>query len=129
MTDEYAFSVYRARVKVGTQVLWVNNGQMRHTVMAEEQYVVVRSRRQRQPPERHCLATDQSAILEARGLYQRALEMDPAYAAARAGLGADPSPRSHKGPAARPQLLDWTSASARRGKPYASILISALAIR
>ncbi len=36
MTDEYAFSVYRARVKVGTQVLWVNNGQMRHTVMAED---------------------------------------------------------------------------------------------
>ena len=31
-------------------------------------------------------ATDQNAILEARGLYQRALEMDPAYAAARAGL-------------------------------------------
>ena len=30
--------------------------------------------------------TDQNAILEARGLYQRALEMDPAYAAARAGL-------------------------------------------
>ena len=26
------------------------------------------------------------ALLEARGLYQRALEMDPAYAAARAGL-------------------------------------------
>ena len=25
-------------------------------------------------------------LLEARGLYQRALEMDPAYAAARAGL-------------------------------------------
>ena len=31
-------------------------------------------------------ATDQNAILEARGLYQRALEMDRAYAAARAGL-------------------------------------------
>ena len=31
-------------------------------------------------------ANDQKAILEARGLYQRALEMDPAYAAARAGL-------------------------------------------
>ena len=36
MTDEYAFSVYRARVKAGTRVLWVNNGQMRHTVMAED---------------------------------------------------------------------------------------------
>lgn len=31
-------------------------------------------------------ATDQNAILEARELYQRALEMDPSYAAARAGL-------------------------------------------
>ncbi|MGO8178751.1 adenylate/guanylate cyclase domain-containing protein [Rhizobium leguminosarum] len=31
-------------------------------------------------------ATDHNAILAARGLYQRALEMDPAYAAARAGL-------------------------------------------
>ncbi|NKM65032.1 adenylate/guanylate cyclase domain-containing protein [Rhizobium leguminosarum bv. viciae] len=31
-------------------------------------------------------AADQNAILVARGLYQRALEMDPAYAAARAGL-------------------------------------------
>jgi alcohol dehydrogenase (cytochrome c) len=36
MNDEYAFSVYRARVKVGTQVLWVNNGRLRHTVMAED---------------------------------------------------------------------------------------------
>jgi len=34
--DEYAFSVYRARVKVGTTVRWVNNGQMAHTVMAED---------------------------------------------------------------------------------------------
>jgi alcohol dehydrogenase (cytochrome c) len=36
MNDEYAFSVYRARVKVGTQVLWVNNGRLRHTVAAED---------------------------------------------------------------------------------------------
>ena len=36
MNDEYAFSVYRARVKVGTRVLWVNNGRMTHTVMAED---------------------------------------------------------------------------------------------
>jgi PQQ-dependent dehydrogenase (methanol/ethanol family) len=36
MTDEYAFSVYRARVKAGTQVLWVNNGRLRHTVTAED---------------------------------------------------------------------------------------------
>jgi PQQ-dependent dehydrogenase (methanol/ethanol family) len=36
MTDEYAFSVYRARVKVGTRVLWVNNGRLKHTVMAED---------------------------------------------------------------------------------------------
>ena len=32
-------------------------------------------------------ATDLQKLLEARELYQRALEMDPAYAAARAGLG------------------------------------------
>ena len=31
-------------------------------------------------------AQDAEALLEARGLYQRALEMDPSYAAARAGL-------------------------------------------
>jgi alcohol dehydrogenase (cytochrome c) len=36
MNDEYAFSVYRARVKVGSQVLWVNNGRLKHTVMAED---------------------------------------------------------------------------------------------
>jgi plastocyanin len=36
MSDEYAFSVYRARVKVGTQVLWVNNGRMTHTALAED---------------------------------------------------------------------------------------------
>ena len=36
MNDEYAFSVYRARVKVGTQVMWVNNGRLKHTVSAED---------------------------------------------------------------------------------------------
>jgi len=35
-TDEYAFAPYRARVKVGTQVTWRNNGRMVHTVMAED---------------------------------------------------------------------------------------------
>jgi alcohol dehydrogenase (cytochrome c) len=34
--DEYAFSAYRARVKAGTQVIWVNNGRMAHTVVAED---------------------------------------------------------------------------------------------
>jgi plastocyanin len=36
MNDEYAFSVYRARAKVGTQVMWVNNGRLAHTVAAED---------------------------------------------------------------------------------------------
>jgi plastocyanin len=36
MNDEYAFSVYRAQVKVGTQVTWVNNGRLNHTVSAED---------------------------------------------------------------------------------------------
>ena len=36
MTDEYAFSVYRARVKVGTPVRWTNNGRMIHEVAAED---------------------------------------------------------------------------------------------
>ena len=36
MNDEYAFSVYRARVKVGSRVIWVNNGRLKHTVMAED---------------------------------------------------------------------------------------------
>jgi plastocyanin len=36
MNDEYAFSVYRARVNVGTQVMWVNNGRLAHTVAAED---------------------------------------------------------------------------------------------
>jgi glucose dehydrogenase len=34
--DEYAFSAYRARVKAGTQVVWVNNGRLVHTVVAED---------------------------------------------------------------------------------------------
>ncbi len=36
MNDEYAFSAYRARVKAGTRVLWVNNGRLAHTVVAED---------------------------------------------------------------------------------------------
>ena len=32
--DEYAFNPYRARVKVGTRVMWTNNGQMVHTIVA-----------------------------------------------------------------------------------------------
>ena len=36
MTDEYAFSVYRARVKVGTPVRWTNNGRVVHEVIAED---------------------------------------------------------------------------------------------
>ena len=35
-SDEYAFSLYRARVKVGRPVRWVNNGRLLHTVMAED---------------------------------------------------------------------------------------------
>jgi alcohol dehydrogenase (cytochrome c) len=35
-TDEYAFSVYRARVRAGTSVRWLNNGSMVHTVTAED---------------------------------------------------------------------------------------------
>jgi hypothetical protein len=34
--DEYAFSAYRARVKAGTQVVWVNNGRLAHTIVAED---------------------------------------------------------------------------------------------
>jgi plastocyanin len=34
--DEYAFSVYRARVKAGTRVLWINNGRLKHEVAAED---------------------------------------------------------------------------------------------
>ena len=33
MTDEYAFSVYRARVKAGTSVRWTNNGPSLHSVV------------------------------------------------------------------------------------------------
>ncbi len=36
MTDEYAFSVYRARVKAGSSVRWTNNGRLVHTVTAED---------------------------------------------------------------------------------------------
>jgi quinohemoprotein ethanol dehydrogenase len=36
MTDEYAFSVYRARVKAGTSVRWTNNGRLAHTVIADD---------------------------------------------------------------------------------------------
>ena len=35
-TDEYAFSPRRARVKVGTEVTWQNNGTMTHTVAAQD---------------------------------------------------------------------------------------------
>jgi plastocyanin len=34
--DEYEFNPYRVRVKAGTRVSWRNNGQMIHTVVAEE---------------------------------------------------------------------------------------------
>ena len=36
MTDEYEFSPFRARVKVGTRVTWRNNGRMTHTIVAED---------------------------------------------------------------------------------------------
>ncbi|HET9360720.1 MAG TPA: PQQ-binding-like beta-propeller repeat protein [Vicinamibacterales bacterium] len=36
MTDEYAFSPYRARVKRGAQVTWRNNGLMVHTIVAQD---------------------------------------------------------------------------------------------
>jgi len=32
--DEYAFNPYRARVKVGTRVMWTNNGQTVHAIVA-----------------------------------------------------------------------------------------------
>ncbi len=34
--DEYKFNPYRARVKVGTRVTWINNGKMVHTIVAED---------------------------------------------------------------------------------------------
>jgi outer membrane protein assembly factor BamB/plastocyanin len=34
--DEYEFNPYRVRVKAGTRVSWRNNGQMVHTVIAED---------------------------------------------------------------------------------------------
>jgi plastocyanin len=36
MTDEHAFAPYRARVKVGQQVTWRNNGRLVHTVVAQD---------------------------------------------------------------------------------------------
>jgi PQQ-dependent dehydrogenase (methanol/ethanol family) len=36
MTDEYAFSPYRARVERGMQVTWRNNGLMVHTIVADD---------------------------------------------------------------------------------------------
>jgi alcohol dehydrogenase (cytochrome c) len=35
-TDEHAFEPYRARVKVGTQVTWRNNGALIHTIVAQD---------------------------------------------------------------------------------------------
>lgn len=34
--DEHAFNPYRVRVKAGTQVRWVNNGRINHTITAED---------------------------------------------------------------------------------------------
>jgi quinohemoprotein ethanol dehydrogenase len=34
--DEYKFNPIRARVKVGTRVVWINNGKMVHTILAED---------------------------------------------------------------------------------------------
>ena len=34
--DEHAFNPYRARVKAGTTVRWVNNGRILHTIAAED---------------------------------------------------------------------------------------------
>ena len=34
--DEHAFNPYRVRVKAGTQVRWVNNGRIAHTIAAED---------------------------------------------------------------------------------------------
>jgi quinohemoprotein ethanol dehydrogenase len=36
MIDEYEFDPYRARVKAGTRVIWKNNGQMVHTIVADD---------------------------------------------------------------------------------------------
>jgi len=36
IADEYEFNPYRARVKAGTRVYWKNNGQMVHTIVAED---------------------------------------------------------------------------------------------
>lgn len=34
--DEYAFNPYRARIRAGTQVAWVNNGRETHTIQAQD---------------------------------------------------------------------------------------------
>jgi plastocyanin/mono/diheme cytochrome c family protein len=34
--DEYTFNPYRARVKVGSRVMFVNNGNMRHEILAKD---------------------------------------------------------------------------------------------
>jgi hypothetical protein len=34
--DPYSFNPYRARVKVGTRVTWINNGNLVHTIMAQD---------------------------------------------------------------------------------------------
>lgn len=36
IADEYEFNPYRARVKAGARVYWKNNGQMVHTIVAED---------------------------------------------------------------------------------------------
>lgn len=36
LNDEYAFNPYRARVKVGTRVTWLNNGRVVHTIVAQD---------------------------------------------------------------------------------------------
>jgi plastocyanin len=34
--DEYSFSPYRARIKVGTRMTWINNGRLVHTIIAKD---------------------------------------------------------------------------------------------
>ena len=67
--------------------------------------------------------------MEARGIYQRALEMDPAYAAARAGLAltyiADVARRSN----GRATAHELELVLAKRARLCASIPISRSAIR
>ena len=73
-------------------------------------------------------ANDAKGLLEARGLYQRALEMDPAYAAARAGLALTYIAEVAQRPDGQ-QPADWIPVSVKRARPCASILISLSAIR